>query len=116
MNIQKYKFAFLIWTIIIIVGLSIPGQSLPKSSIIGIDKIVHVSMFFVWMVLALHSFRWTTKRTIFRIFIIGCIFAVTSELYQQSFIPNRLADVWDVAADVLGLVLAIGLWDIRARR
>lgn len=109
MNIQQYRISLVTWTILIIIGLSIPGSSLPQLNIIGIDKVAHVFLFLVWMFLALKSIKNITKRNILVICITGLTFATVSEFYQQAFIANRLADAWDAVANILGLIFGFAL-------
>lgn len=43
-------------------------------------------------------------------FLTGAVLAILDEVHQ-SFVPGRHADVWDVAADIVGI--ALGLWIYR---
>jgi len=45
----------------------------------------------------------------------GCAGGVLDEIHQI-FVPGRLADPWDAAADILGVLAAIGILALRGRR
>lgn len=113
MTIQKYRFLLAFWTIIIIVSLSIPGSTIPKTTIFGLDKWVHGFLFLIWTLMLLNSFQNISRKHIIFICIVGLMFAVSSELYQQTFIINRQADIFDAIADVIGLLMGIVLYRLR---
>jgi VanZ family protein len=66
-----------------------------------IDKVMHMGAYFTLGVLGIFANK---NRNLFA-FIIGCIYAVSDE-FHQSFIPGRHSDIYDVCADVVGLILA----------
>jgi hypothetical protein len=105
MYLNTYRVGFLAWSTLIILLLSIPGAFVPGTRIIGVDKIVHAAMFALWFYLGVKSMVVANNHKVIALIVGGVIFAFASELYQQTFILNRQADVFDVAADIVGLII-----------
>ena len=95
------------WTLAIIVALSIPGESLPDVPVLGFDKLVHVSIFAVFAWLWMDALDAPLRVRTWGVLAGGLLFAALSEVYQGALIPGRIGDVYDVAANVLGLVAAV---------
>jgi VanZ family protein len=120
-RILSYKFLPLSWTIFTILLLCLPGSMVPGTGIFSIknlDKIAHVILFGVNVLLWGWHYA-TTGSTNGRLRLISLsatvsmvILGVVMEYVQLYFIPNRSFDVWDIAADAAGSVLA-GLWLLR---
>ncbi|BAX80190.1 VanZ family protein [Labilibaculum antarcticum] len=103
----------IIWAMVIFILCSIPGNDLPKTSLIAIphfDKIVHFGMFFVMGIFLFAELSIQTKLK--RITITGIILLLIAiyggliEFLQQYYFINRSGDYWDLTADVLGGVFA----------
>ena len=98
------------WTVLIIASLSIPGSSLPSSSLLQLDKFVHFALFFVLTGL------WLAAKSEARIdrglVILGLIlvFAIGSEYYQEVMPIGRMAELRDALADSVGALLAFVAW------
>ena len=119
--IRKYLgniYIPLIWTLTIIILLTLPGQMLPseqKFSIPQFDKFVHISMFggFVFLWNLYLSRRYTAIKKLlglfFFIFILGDALGIGMEFVQKYFIPNRDFDLADIIADMIGAGIAYGL-------
>jgi VanZ family protein len=89
------------WTIIIIIGCSLPGKELPKISLWQhTDKLVHFTFFAVFV------FFWfiakPSQQRLWRLFTIALLFGVAIEYYQKYFVVGRSFDVWDAVADAIG--------------
>jgi len=93
-------FAWL-WTFAILVACSIPGKSIPSAPVMGFDKIVHIGLFFVWIILWLLASR--GKSTFF--VILGMAYGLALEFYQQLLPFDRSFDWWDAVADAVGVLL-----------
>ena len=94
--------------LMIFVGTHLPS-SLDFSPKTG-DKVKHFGAFFVLGILM--SYVTTSPRLVLRfslIMAIGVGYAIIDELTQH-FIPRRVPDVYDVVADTLGLLSAIGCY------
>lgn len=111
-----------IWTIIMLSLLFIPGTGLPKVAkwwkFPGYDKVIHFFLFAslvtIWMfhfhyILLIQQTRFKRILLIMSVIFIGV--GVGTEFIQKYFIPHRSFDVADIYADVVGvLVAAIGIY------
>lgn len=74
------------------------------------DKIAHFIVYFVLgMLLILGLIINIRKNDTYRIIIIlfiGSLFAFIDE-YHQSFVPNRVPDLLDLIADILGIIFSL---------
>lgn len=100
---MKY-LSIIITTALILIAISIPGSRMPDTTgFTGLDKLVHVFMFYVWSLATQFDtsikFRWT------RILFIGIGFGLLTELIQLA-VKNRSFDWYDWFFDSVGLVLA----------
>jgi len=64
------------------------------------DKIEHVAAFFLYIILFYFSFPSTSK--LFS-FLSGFLFGIIIEVLQR-FSPNRVPDIYDILADLFGLL------------
>ncbi len=94
-----------------VVGLSVPGDGFPDLSPFGADKLLHVGGFFTFGVLWLRA-----GAPLRRLVVLGLVFALASEFYQQFMPVNRSFSLYDALADAVGLALAVGAWTWRHRR
>ncbi|MDX1419966.1 MAG: teicoplanin resistance protein VanZ [Rubricoccaceae bacterium] len=96
----------LLWTLAIVAGLSLPGDALPEPLWISQDKLIHVGAFLgfggLWLWAAPHAWR--------RVLVAGVLFAVVSEGYQHVMPIHRQFSLADIAANLLGLGLAVAVW------
>ncbi|WP_372640671.1 VanZ family protein [Ancylomarina sp.] len=104
----------IIWAIVIFVLCSVPGDSLPHTSMIEIphfDKMVHFGLFFIMGILLIAELRYQTKLNKISIailtFLMIAIYGGTIEILQERYFINRSGDFWDLCADVAGGVCAI---------
>jgi VanZ family protein len=106
----------LAWTILIIIGCSLPGSAVPKVPLFPhFDKVVHFIFFFIFTMLwsVYNNCKWVT--TIY-IIITSFIFGWFIEIYQKNYVIGRSFDVFDIVADTIGAVsfLIIYKWVSRA--
>ncbi|GIV59967.1 VanZ family protein [Rhodocaloribacter litoris] len=104
------------WTILILLLLSLPGESLPDLALLSYDKAGHFVLFAVlgWLWMAAMT-RPLPART-WWVLTGGSVFAAMSELYQGLLPWQRLPDVYDVLADMLGLFAAVQAYRLRHRK
>jgi VanZ family protein len=122
--LQKYfgrLFFALVWSIIILILLTIPGSLLPKEDSFKIpqfDKFVHITLFagfvMVWCMYYARKVDDAQKRlrSFFYIFCVAVAYGITMEYVQKYFIPMRDFDLADIIADMIGAGIAYGLSNI----
>jgi len=98
-----------LWSIIVVILLTVPTSSLHSSDMLEWDKVVHFGLFFVmtwlWLVAAGHRGRGVSI-----LILVGAIaFAFASEWYQH-LLPIRSMDIYDALADSAGSVAAWVVW------
>ncbi|MGL4745713.1 MAG: VanZ family protein [Dermatophilaceae bacterium] len=92
--------------------LYLPRGVAPPSSLSGADKIVHLLVFLVPVVLALRLRRGRASAVV----LVFAGHAVRSEVLQAGVLPARSGDIWDVAADLLGVFGGWLAWTAVTRR
>ena len=111
----------MIWSIIILILTLLPGKEFPEVHIVGIDKIVHVFIFGLLMVLTAYGFyklsrqRDSIQNPILISLSYCIIFSVTIELMQQ-YVPGRSFSMLDIAANVTGVSLGYFGFKVLQRR
>jgi len=113
MTFIKSYYKSLLWAIVIIVLLLIPGNKFPHNKLINIphlDKIVHCILFMVLAYIMIFDTWFLKKKLEIRhitiIFIISIAFAGSTEIYQYYLIEFRTGSIFDFMADVLGILIA----------
>lgn len=99
------KYATAVVSILIIIAVLIPGSNLPDVGMGGFDKIVHIGMFTVWA----WAIRWDFQSEKFPyaiVFVTGLLFSLLTEVLQL-LVEGRSFDIYDMAADMIGLALGL---------
>jgi VanZ family protein len=97
----------------IFVQSSIPGEKIPDFELFSHDKFIHVAIYFVFAFALLHALRhqqwflYLSEHALVCGILIATLYAISDETHQF-FTPNRSSEIWDLNADVLGIVLAAG--------
>ncbi len=100
------------WFLIIMVLLSLPGQSFPVVEIWKPDKIAHILLFGTQAVLLWAALEIPQRVRVLRLppvlfaGLATAVFGALSEGYQAVF-TTRMADPYDVIANVIGVALAL---------
>ena len=116
-DIGLKKFApAIVFFIVVIILVCLPGEALPKEhdwmSIAYVDKWVHTAMFgimtFLFLLPVGHStlYRQQRRHYFIRIGLSAVIWGLTTEYIQGFYIPTRSFDLYDWAADSLGVLIA----------
>ncbi len=121
------KFPFLpaiVFFIITVVLLTIPGDQFPKShffDIVYFDKWVHISMFgilcflFSFPIKELQLSKSQKRNWFLVITLLGIVYGTLMEFVQKYWIPFRSFDLLDIAADSVGCLMSLIfvhiLWD-----
>lgn len=119
----KYQFPALLWAILIFVASSIPSAKFPDLKIFTYDKVLHVSIFFIFGLLVYRAFERRSQipsTRLWRIIIatlIVILYGILDEVHQGT-VPGRTFDVWDMTADAVGGILSsfIIYWHLKHKR
>ncbi|MBS1920060.1 MAG: VanZ family protein [Bacteroidetes bacterium] len=104
-------FLAILWLIISVILLTLPGSDLPEESWLdGIyfDKWVHVGMFalltflWCWVMSKRKSVAVGLKTIFFEIALSAIVFGILMEFVQRYFVPGRSFDIGDMIADAAG--------------
>jgi VanZ family protein len=110
------KLLPVIWTLLTIVLLCLPGSSIPGGpswfEIPHFDKYVHITLFggiaLFWG--GYYAFRWRTvpawRKVVIWLAIVSIVLGIVLEFVQLYWIPDRSFDGFDIIADSTGAILA----------
>ena len=113
---KSLLFLALAYTVFITIGLLLPSQGiLPSQDKIPFDKLAHVVISFglvgIWL-----RFFYTKERkmmsisTIYAVFGLCLLYGIIIEVLQHVLTTYRQADTFDVVANIIGLLLGVGLF------
>lgn len=94
------------WWVLIFTATSLPGNSLPKTTLFGLDKIVHIVMYGgLGGLLTLFLIRKNIAgRKLFGILVAVCLgYSFFDELHQP--LVGRTFSYYDILANTIGFVL-----------
>jgi VanZ family protein len=101
-----------LWTVLIIVLLSLPGSAIPKVGIgfQHVDKLVHFILFGIFPVFWSYYFiqkngKYNWKQLILLFCLISILLGIALEYVQFYLIVNRDFDVMDIIADAFGAIV-----------
>jgi len=100
------KLQFFLYLLLILIGSSIPGKSVPTVFALTWDKLLHVIEYFLLGVLGYRAFENRHKNITIIIATFGILFGCIDEMWQ-SFIPGRYPSYYDVIADGIGVILGV---------
>lgn len=111
----KNHWKSITWAAFILLLCGIPGNQINNVKFIDIphfDKIVHLSFYFTFTLLLISenkSQKQQQEATIKAFLIAGVIsmsYGILIEILQKTLFINRGAEIWDIAANALGFILA----------
>lgn len=112
----------LLWAALILVLSGIPGDYIPRvvmfSEWLGPDKLVHLVIFGVLAFLLLKSISRQYGKVLNRFIVVtivlavGTVFGLLLEALQRHVFVGRNGNPYDLAADVLGLILGTAVFYI----
>lgn len=97
------RFATISVSLLILIALLLPGNDLPGIRIGNWDKAIHFTMFACWAVALRYDYR-ATPFPFRRMLLVGAIFALSTEILQ-TWVEGRNFDLYDLVADIAGLVV-----------
>ena len=107
-----------IWFIISLILLCLPGSTIPKYpwlNAIYADKWVHIFLFGMLCFLFCYPVRvsslniYNKKKWFLYILLNGIAYGTIMEFVQKYWIPNRSFEIWDIVADSCGCLLGVGI-------
>ena len=110
----RYNLPGIVWGLIILLLLGMPGDRLPDTFFINIphfDKIVHGFLFFIFVLLLVYGFAKQYRYKILFSYpslssiLTGILYGGITEILQNFLFRGRTGDIFDFAADVTGCVL-----------
>lgn len=103
------------WFFLVLFLICLPGSDIPTVenwlNYIYFDKLVHIGLFsvltflFIYPVTRLDLTNPVKKNTAIKIAIAAWVWALATEFIQKYFIPDRSFDMYDWAADSLGILI-----------
>ena len=108
---KYYLSAALIWTSSILLLCLEPASELPKIEINNVDKLVHFTFHFVFVILW-YLYLYTNAKTAnykapVILFFVSLIFGIGIEFSQQAFTSSRKGDLLDVISNISGALIAL---------
>ena len=82
----------------------------------NLDKVLHSILFFLFSFSAIIGFIKQSQfpklhfDAVKHVVVISTLLAIITEVIQHFFIPKRSFDVFDILADLIGIILAFGFF------
>lgn len=109
------------WFVLLCILVFMPGSDVPSVGWldnIHADKIAHVFLFAVLVILIIRPFLISDYSRSSKLFILilVCLFAIgwglAVEFIQKNFVTGRTFDLWDWAADTAGVLIGLLIYII----
>lgn len=112
--IKKNLFSILVALLILYLSLT-SSDTFKKVAIYelpNLDKIVHVGLYFSFMSAIIFENRKTINRSLqlFLAALIPFAYGIFMEILQSSLTISRTASIYDVIANITGILLSVLLW------
>jgi VanZ family protein len=113
--VLKYpRTAALLWAVLILILCGTPGSYVPSASwmeMLSVDKLVHAGIFFVQATLCFLIVKRSESATSGHyLWLTACIFyGVLLEWLQANVFSERSSDIYDMAANTAGCLIALVL-------
>ncbi len=93
-----------IWVVLILIGTSWPSITIGPDDIVGLDKVVHFTMYAVLAGLILRGTRRPYEARTFVLVLAAVMLFSAVDEWHQAFIPARSMSIADWIADTLGAI------------
>ena len=103
---KEPKNHFYLYLVLILIGSSIPGDTVPSFVGLTWDKLLHVIEYGIMGFLAYRAYHTEIKSPIYSLIIFGVLFGALDETWQ-SFIPGRFSSHYDIIADLIGVICGV---------
>mgnify|MGYP000684041363 CR=1 FL=1 len=90
----------------------LPSQELPKTEFNHIDKLVHITMYFILSIISVKAFinlKIAPLKIIAIPIVLSFFYSVGIEILQEMMTNSRKFDIFDILANGIGCVLAFWL-------
>ena len=109
---QLYFWVALLWTGIVAYLCLMKSSDVPVVQITNLDKIVHAFFHFVFTLLWFlyfknHFSRMSTFKKAIIPFLLSVFFGLLIEFFQNVFTVTRMAELYDVLANISGAIFAV---------
>ena len=105
---KSLKFIGITYTLFISFLLLFPTTNIPKIEVPYIDKLGHVTLFailvIIWLLFVLSKTK-GSKLTSIWVVLIAFFYGIIIEASQGMFFESRTADGWDIIANSAGILL-----------
>lgn len=112
--IKKNLFSIFVALIILYLSLASSDSfnNVPFSDIPNLDKIVHFGMYFGFMSAIIFDNRKTIKsnKQVLLLALIPFFYGILMEIFQALLTVSRFASIYDVLANLTGVVISILVW------
>ncbi len=95
----RYRWLAVAWAVIVLALLAVPSQSIPDTTVIKFDKVIHAVLFGAGAGLALRGW----PRLPWRVLFVLILFSPLTEVWQAVLPIGREPDLYDVVADWIGV-------------
>lgn len=114
----RYLLPSVLWSLIILWIISIPGTSIPSSKLFDIphfDKLVHAAVFAVFTFLLTYGLRMQqiivlNKYPYTISLLVGVVYSMLTEWIQLRFVDSRSGELYDLIADLAGCLMGVLLY------
>ena len=97
------KLQFHLFLILIILGSSLPGKSVPDIVNLSWDKLLHFIEYTLFGVLGYRAYYSHPSFNVYFLCFFGILFGILDESWQK-MIPGRFSSHYDVIADGIGVI------------
>ena len=107
---------FIIWLITIAILSGYPGNKIPKSPFLHLDKLVHSGVYLVLSILLCYAFynkdvnKFNSFKTSALIILFGVSYGGFMEILQEYIFINRSGNWYDFFANAIGAILGAVLF------